>query len=239
MKYIVGFLLLAGSVASFGQKQLARPDIPGDLMIDVGLNYWDEEPLFIDQAGWRSKSISFYYVKRKALNDKFSFYYGVGLGLEKIGLGDSLTFSSGVLLNGDDNNPDNDGISPLELTSLSEEISYDKNRLAVTYLDVPIDFRFHPKGTQDGEGLFLGVGGIVGLRLNSHMKYKFDENDETVIEKVKGGYNLSTFRYGVQARVGFKGVHLFYKQYFNDMFKDPIGSASPRMTTIGINLTGF
>ena len=91
MKYIVGFLLLLGSVVTFGQKEIARPDIPGDLMIDIGLNFWDEEPLFVNQRAWRSKSIGFYYTKRKSLGNKFGVHYGAGLGLEKIDLGDSLT----------------------------------------------------------------------------------------------------------------------------------------------------
>ena len=239
MKYIFGFLLLVGSAVTFGQNEFARPDIPGDLMIDIGLNYWDEEPLFVDQAGWRSKSIGFYYTKRKALSNKFAFHYGAGLGLEKFDLGDSLTFSSGVLLNADDNDPENDVISPLELTPLVEGRPYDKNRLAVTYFDIPVELRFHPKGTEEGEGLFLSVGGMIGLRMNAHMKYKFDEGGETVIEKVKGKYDLNAFRYGLQARFGFKGVHLFYKQYFSDTFNDPVGGVNPRMTTIGINVTGF
>ena len=239
MKYIVGFLLLIGSVVTFGQKEIARPDIPGDLMIDIGLNFWDEEPLFVNQRGWRSKSIGFYYTKRKSLGNKFGVHYGAGLGLEKIDLGDSLTLSSGVLLNADDSDPANDVLSPLELTPLTDGITFDKNRLAVTYLDLPVELRFHPKGTQDGEGLFLSVGGMVGLRMSAHMKYKFEEGGETVIEKVKGKYDLNAFRYGLQARLGFKGVHLFYKQYFSDTFNDPVGGVNPRMTTIGINVTGF
>lgn len=208
-------------------------------MVDIGLNYWDEEPTFIDQTGWKSKSVGIYYTRRKALNNIFSFYYGLGLGLEKFSLGDTLTLSSGVLLNADNQDPNDDILSPLELTSLAGNITYDKNRLAIAYFDVPLEFRFHPKGTQDGEGLFVGVGGILGLRLKSHTKLKFDDGGETVIEKIKGEYNLNPVRYGVQARFGFKGIHIFYKKYFSDVFKDPIGGASPNMTTIGINVTGF
>lgn len=239
MKYLFGLFLLIGCGVALGQNEIARPDVPGDVMVDIGLNYLDQDPTFVDQAGWRSKSIGLYYLRRKAFNNKLSFNYGLGLGFEKIALGDSVTLSSGVLFNGDDANADNDSLASVALTSLTRGINYDKNRLAVTYLDIPVEFRFHPKGTQDGEGLFVGIGGIVGLRMNSHMKFKFDEGGETVIEKVKGGYNLSSTRYGIQARFGFRGVHIFYKQYFSDVFQDPIGGASPRMTTIGINVTGF
>ncbi len=231
MKYVVGLVLLFGCGLAMAQDGIARPDVPGQLMIDFGFNYLDTEPDAIDQKGWPSKSASVYYVRRKGLSNKFSFYYGIGLGTEKLGLGDSATLVSGF-----DNGTE---IEPLAIVPLDNSISYNKNKLAITYLDIPVDLRFHPLGTQDGEGLFFGVGGILGLRINSHTKFKFDEGGETVIEKVKAGYNLSTFRYGVQARFGFRGVHLFYKQYFNDLFKDQIGGANPRMVTFGINVTGF
>ncbi len=231
MKYVIGLLFLFGCRMAIAQDGFAQPDVPGQLMIDIGLNYLDEEPSAINQKAFRSKSIGLYYTKRKALSNKFSFYYGLGFGLEKLDFGDSSTLVSGF--------DDGTEILPVAVVPLDTDLSFDKNRLAITYLDIPLDLRFHPTGTQDGEGLFIGVGGILGLRLNSHAKFKFDEGGETVIEKVKGEYNLSTFRYGVQARLGFRGVHLFYKQYFSDVFKDPVGGADPRMTTIGINVTGF
>ena len=236
MKYLFGLLLLVCSVAVLGQNEMARPDVPGDVMVDIGLNYLDEEPIFVNQAGWRSKSLGVYYLRRKPISEKFSFYYGAGFGFEKISLGDTVTLSSGYV---NDANPNNIFVEPVAITSLPSGIQFDKNRLAVTYFDVPLDLRFHPRGTQDGEGLFVGVGGILGLRLNSHSKLKFDEGGETVIEKVKGEYNLNGVRYGVQARFGFRGVHIFYKQYFSDLFQDSVGAANPRMTTIGINVTGF
>lgn len=236
MKYIFGFVLFVCVGSLFGQDEPARPDVPGEVMVDVGLNYWDKEPLFVDQKGWSSKSIGIYYSKRKGLAEKFSFYYGMGLGMEKVSLGDSLTLSSGVVFNGSNG----DSLAAVALVGLDSRISYDKNRLAMTYLDIPLEMRFHPGGTQDGEGFFIGAGGVVGLRLNSHSKLKYDDAGETVIEKVKGGYNLSALRYGVQFRLGFKGVHLFYKKYFNDTFKDAFSNGvNPRMTSIGINVTGF
>ncbi|MEM6642465.1 MAG: outer membrane beta-barrel protein [Bacteroidota bacterium] len=239
MRRLLGSLFLLTSFILSAQKEAARPDVPGNIMVDVGLNYWDSEPNFVDQAGWRSKSVGIYYTKRKAFSKKFSFTYGLGLGLEKFDLGDSLTLSSGELFNADDNDPANDSLAAFAFSSLPDNINYQKNRLAVTYLDIPVDFRFHPTGTEEGEGFFIGVGGILGLRLASHRKLKFDEAEESVIEKVKGKYNLSSVRYGLQGRIGFKGVHLFYKRYFNDLFQDPIGGANPQTTTIGINITGF
>ncbi|MEM0940305.1 MAG: outer membrane beta-barrel protein [Bacteroidota bacterium] len=236
MKYILGLLLFISSEVAFAQDGFSRPDVPGNLMVDIGFNYLNEEPTTIDQSGFRSKSVGIYYTKRKAIGNKFSCYYGLGLGLEKLSLGDTTTLQSGVVLLGSGNT---DSLASVYIADIPAGLSYDKNRLAITYLEIPLDIRFHPKETQDGEGLFIGVGGVLGLRLNSHTKFKYEEGDETVIEKIQGDYNLSAFRYGVQVRFGFKGIHLFYKQYFSDVFQDPLGGANPRMTTIGINVTGF
>ena len=110
----------------------------------------------------------------------------------------------------------------------------------MTYLDIPLEFRFHPQGTEDGEGLFLGVGVVAGLRLRAHTKWKYENNGETTREKQTGDFNLNSFRYGYQIRAGFRGVHLFYKRYLSETFQgDFPDGTNPTMTTIGINVTGF
>lgn len=215
---------------------MRMPDVPGDLMVDLGLNVWSEEPDSLDQGAWPSKSVSLYFVKRKALSNKLSFIYGLGLGLDKIALGDTHTLFS---------DKDSAYVSNIPLSSVK------KNKLASTYIDVPLEIRLHPKGTQEGEGFFLGIGGIAGIMLNAHTRWKYDQGGENVVQKTSGRFDLSTFRYGAQVRLGFKGVHFFYKQYFNNTFRNPVatydangnvanGQAfNPTMTTIGINVTGF
>lgn len=199
-------------------------------MVDIGVNDWSELPSedSLEQKGWPSKSIGIYYTQRKSINEYLSFYYGIGLGLEKISLGNERTlysFGDSVAI----------GDLPVDLTT----VSVDKNRLAMTYLDIPVEFRYHLLGTQDGEGLFIGFGGIFGMRLNSHTKWKYSLNGENVRIKSSGKFNLNPWRYGIQVRAGFKGFHFFYKQYMSDAFSDPLGGANPQLRTIGVNFTGF
>jgi len=226
MKYLFGSLLVLISLGLFAQdeKEFARPDLPGELMVDLGFNVWSSMPGLLEKDLWPSKSAGIYYSKRKELNNKFSFYYGIGLGLEKIGIGDSTTLIS------------NDSVTVVDIPA---GLNYDKNKLAITYLDIPLEIRFHPKGTEEGEGFFIGAGAIVGLRMTSHTKWKYEEEGETVKQKISGKYNLNSIRYGAQVRFGFKGVHLFYKKYFSPVFKDSYEGSNPTMTTFGINFTGF
>ena len=222
------FFALYSTTCLSQEGSLRQPDIPGELMIDIGLNYWTVTPEDLDTQGWSSKSISFYYTKRKVLGSKISFNYGLGLGIEKYDLGSNSTLFSR-----------NDEVEIDDFPFDTNDSPLDKNRLAVTYLDAPIELRFHPKGTIEGEGLFIGIGAIGGLRLQSHMKWKYPEDGEDVVQKTRGRYDLNPYRYGFQVRAGFKGTHLFYKQYLSDLFADPLDGEVPQAFTIGINLTGF
>lgn len=241
MKYLLVSLLLGFSSLAFSQASLNRPNIPGELMIDIGLNYLDDEPLTIDQSGWPSKSAGLYYTRRILLNDKFTFNYGLGMGFEKIDLGDSTTLISQFY------NEDTDAFEPVSIQPLINRTdptsdpfyAYTKNRLAIAYIEAPVEFRYYPLRTEAGEGLFVGAGAMIGVRFHSKMKLKYDYEGESIISKTTGTYNLNSFRYGVQFRFGFRGVHLFYKQYLSNLFKDELGSADPRMSTIGINVSGF
>ncbi|MEP0984412.1 outer membrane beta-barrel protein [Ekhidna sp.] len=233
MKYIFAVVFAFFIMSASAQDGVNRPDIPGDLMVDIGFNVWSSMPGALDAKTWSSKSVGIYYTNRKILSSKLSFNYGVGLGLEKMSLGDSTLASQYNFTNGS-----NDSLAAVAIIPNSE--NFEKNKLASTYLDIPFELRFHPLGTEEGEGLFIGAGGIVGLRLNAHTKWNYDNNGETVREKISGKYNLNSFRYGYQIRAGFKGVHVFYKRYLSNVFKDSFQDGSnPVMTTVGINVTGF
>lgn len=241
MRYIYGVLFTLIIIGANAQEKdgLKRPDIPGEVMVDIGFNVWSSMPGALERKTWASKSISVSYLRRKALSGKLSFYYGVGIGMEKMSLGDTVSLSSAAFVDGSDANPDLDSLTSVAMTTLPEG-NFAKNKLATTYLDIPVEFRFHPFGTQDGEGLFLGVGGIIGVRLNAHTKWKYDINGETRRQKISGKFNLNSFRYGYQVRAGFRGVHVYYKRYVSNVFQDPFADGfNPVMTTVGISLTGF
>ena len=223
MKYLFGFVLMLSFLFSVAQDDgFVRPDVPGEVMVDVGFNSWSVTPDTLDRKGWASKSLGIYYAKRYEINDKFSFYPGIGLTFEKMGFQSGIAFLDSALF-----------YTRVPYTGIT------KNKLAFTYLDIPVEFRYHPRGTEDGEGFFISAGGMFGLRMEAHTKLKFDEGNGNKILKESGKFNLNGIRYGYQVRVGFKGVHFFWKGYLSDAFKNPIQGVNPTMKTFGINVTGF
>lgn len=224
MKYLCGLLIALFSLNIYAQDEdrFARPDLPGELMVDIGINSWSTTPDTLDRKGWASKSIGIYYSKRYGINDKLSFYPGIGLTFEKLGFQSAVTFQDST-----------DYITELSVSGIT------KNKLAISYLEIPVEFRFHPMGTDEGEGLFVSVGGMLGLRLNAHTKWKYNDGGGNTIQKVSGRFNLENFRYGYQLRFGWRGVHLFYKNYLSNTFASPVEGVNPTLRTIGINLTGF
>lgn len=227
------FLLGVVLISTAQDRKFAQPDLPGDLMLDIGLNYWsnDQDTL----KNWGSKSLGVYYNKRFKISNKLSFHPAVGLGFEKLAFKKNYHYGEDV---------DNSIIIDTTNTIIS------RNKLAVTYLDVPLEFRFHPKGTIEGEGFFIGAGVIGGLKLNAHTKLKYEENEVKRKEKLQSNFGLQDFRYGYQIRVGWKSFQFFYKHYLSDFYRKPqkqVGKDllpngelfNPAVSTFGINFSGF
>lgn len=235
-KYLASLLLVIVVVAANGQeKKLAQPDLKGDLMLDLGMNFLlgDND----STEAWPSRSIGLYYTQRVKISNKFSFYPGIGLGTER------HSFKTHYHLTADNGNIVMDSTVAL----------IKRNKLIMTYVDVPLEIRFHPKGTQEGEGFFVGAGVIGGFRLGAHTKLKYVKDGKKGAEKVQSNFGLNDLRYGIQLRVGWKGAHLFIKKYYSTTYRndrtivdrnfDPVTagqtSYNPTTTTIGINFTGF
>jgi hypothetical protein len=234
-RFFISVLLIVAAFCATAQKsKIPQPDLPGDLLMDIGLNYWSNDADTL--KNWGSKSLGIYYNKRYKISNKLSFYPAVGLSFEKYAFKKNYHYSN------------NDGI--IEIDTLNALVK--KNKLAVTYLEVPLELRFHPQGTQEGEGFFVGAGLIGSLRMGSHTKLKYLQgfDEEKRKEKLSDDFGLNDIRYGYQIRVGWKNVHFFYKHYLSDVYGNPqkkVGTDlepngrlfNPMASTFGINFSGF
>lgn len=205
-----------------------QPDFPGDLLVDFGFNFWTDQPENLSTRMWGSNSIGVYYNQRVRFNDYISFYPGAGFTFDKYAFKENFTWLR-----------DDDG--SVSLDTLTGGVMLTKNKISTAYLEIPVEFRIHPFKTVNGEGFFIGLGAMGGMRIGSHTKIKYDLNEETLKEKLYDSFGIERFRYGVQARLGFKSFHLFGKMYLNDLFEQAPSAdgVSPRVFSLGVNFSGF
>jgi hypothetical protein len=106
------------------------------------------------------------------------------------------------------------------------EIALSKNKLTVSYINIPI--MPHVVFTKNSGVQMIGLGGYVGYRIDSWTK-SIEEKTEN-LHRVSSNFNLNQFRYGLRAEFAFKKMpSLFFNYDLSPLFEK---NSSP-------NLTGF
>lgn len=109
-----------------------------------------------------------------------------------------------------------------------------KSKLSTIYLTVPFMLEFQVPVPGHKSRLYFSGGLIGGVKIGAHTKIKSDG----VKTKNREDLNISPFRYGTTARLGYKGINIFGTYYFSPFFKNGRG---PEMNpfTIGIGLMNW
>lgn len=206
MKYLLSFILSLSLFSAYAQQEYpgAQPDLPGTLVVDFGFNFLQNAPEEMDLKIWGSRGVDIYYLYPVPFGDsKFSFHPGIGFGFEK------YSFSGNVTVTDEDST---------RIIELDEDVYQvvDKTQLATHYVDIPLEFRFYSK--EDYRGVMVAIGAKIGRLIDSYTKIKFDQDGETKVDKYKREYNLNPWRYGAQARIGFRGFNLVGYYGFSDLF---------------------
>ncbi len=106
------------------------------------------------------------------------------------------------------------------------EIALSKNKLTVSYINIPI--MPHVVFNKNSGVQMIGLGGYVGYRIDSWTK-SIEEKTEN-LHRVSSNFNLNQFRYGLRAEFAFKKMpSLFFNYDLSPLFEK---NSSP-------NLTGF
>ena len=118
-----------------------------------------------------------------------------------------------------------------------EGVKYEKSKLVVSYLTAPIMFEYFT--SRDKKKAFhVGAGALVGLRIGSHTKQKYEQDGKTYKPKTFDDFNLNPFRYGFRVALGYGGFNLFADYYASTLFKDNKGP-SLYPVAVGITLVDF
>lgn len=117
--------------------------------------------------------------------------------------------------------------------------TYTKNKLVATYLDVPLLLQFDtaPFGKKK-KTVHLSTGIVGGIRIGSHTKQVYMENNTKDQYKTRDQYNLNPFRYSAMLRCGVGKLDIYATYTLSELFKKNQG---PQLYpfTVGITLAGF
>ncbi len=154
----------------------------------------------------------------------------------------NLWFFTGLGINWNNYRFDNN-ISILTTTPIStlrdnsSGIKYEKSKLVVSYLTAPLMFEYFT--SRDKKKAFhFGAGAMLGLRIGSHSKQKYEFYGKTFKSNTFDDFNLNPFRYGFRVAVGYGGVNFFADYYASTLFKDKKGP-SLYPVAIGVTIADF
>lgn len=230
-------LLFAGAYAQTGGKVSRKIDIssrPGDhLMIQLSSDHLTGMPDSIKshQTGF-SRGFNAYVMLDKPFksNPKFSFGIGIGIGSSNIVF---KKMNVDVKATG----------TKLPFTALDSTNYFKKYKLSLSYLEVPLEFRFSSNPLNSNKSWKIAVGLKAGTIINAHTKGKDLQNKNNALvnsytEKESSKKYFNGTRFMATARIGYGIFSLFGSYQLNNVLKDVAGPPM-KIYQIGITLSGL
>lgn len=118
------------------------------------------------------------------------------------------------------------------------------NKISTNFVDIPFEVRFRSNPHKNGKRIAASVGFKLGWLVQSHTKTKVD--DDYFFQGVNFGRkvktydipNISKFRYGVTARVGYANFYLNFFYSLTPFFVEGRGTEAVPIS-IGIGVSPF
>lgn len=114
----------------------------------------------------------------------------------------------------------NDIFNRTVFTEIPDSLKMKKNKLSVTYLDIPLEIFFSPK---KGKSINISAGMKAGYLINSHTKYKGknpDGSGNNLKTKTANIKNIEPFRYGITGRIGYGNISISCYYSLSSLFKE-------------------
>jgi hypothetical protein len=237
---VVILLFLATLVPLTAQESTAkvyRPDIPGLLMIDYGVNGTIDAPSEFEKGWFGSRTVNiYYYYPLRLWQSKFTFNVGIGLGLERFKFTNYHYLADTAV---------QDGVFQLVPNFVgTDSTTYPgikKSFLSMNYLDIPIEFRYNLNPDDLNRTFWVAVGARAGWMYSANTKIKHKVDGEKIVHKDKYRQGLNQFRYSATLRIGVGNFNWFAFYNLSPLFEKDKGPSATQMTTwtVGISLTGL
>lgn len=146
--------------------------------------------------------------------------YSIGFGTDKAGLvtGLGLEFNDYHF-----SNPISlkvvDGVTVVDSSYIQAGYRVEKTKITMSHLTLPLLLEFQlPMGEKRKDRIYISAGVVGGVRLGSHTKVVYDDGSRRK-DKNRSDFNIATLRYGLTARMGYKGIRLFANYYPVQLFE--------------------
>jgi hypothetical protein len=203
------------------------------LMIQLSSDHWSGMPDSISshQSGF-SRGFNAYVMLNKPFKGSPKLSLGIGLGIST----SNISFKKM-----DVDLKAAPGLLPF--TALDSANHFKKYKLATSFLEIPLEFRFTSKPNNPNKSVKAALGLKVGTLVNAHTKGKTlqDKNGTTLnafVEKENSKRFLNTTHFMATARVGYGIFSLFGSYQLNKLLKDGAGP-DIKLYQIGITLSGL
>ncbi|MEJ7912471.1 MAG: outer membrane beta-barrel protein [Chitinophagaceae bacterium] len=196
-------------------------------MLQLGYLSWNNKPDSIQTTGFpRTFNVYFLFDFPFKTSPKFSAAIGAGFGTDHM-------FFQKTDVGIADNTPS------IRFTNTKDTNSFKKNKLAVAYLEAPVELRYSSNPDNDRRSLKFAVGVKVGTLLSAHVKGKNlrDRSGKTVNEYKMKEYSkqfLNKNRLALTGRFGFGHYSLFGSYQVTALFKEGQG---PKVNPASVGLT--
>jgi len=221
--YLVLILFITTSV--FGQETSDESTIKKfrRIQLDIFSDNWDGLPTDINFEDF-NVGVNLYYSYPFVINENFGFAIGGGFSWHNL-------YSNGIPMEMTDSVS---GIyAGTQFMKIPNGTIYKKNKMALTYFDIPVEFRIK---TYETKKFRFAIGGKLGFLLSARNKYKGEQmtgDFQSFSEKVRLKH-IHFFRYGITSRIGY-GMWNFYVFYsLSELFVHP---DSPTMIPLSFGIS--
>jgi hypothetical protein len=114
------------------------------------------------------------------------------------------------------------------------DVNITKSKLASTFLCIPLIVEAQFPRTIRAKRVFISGGLITGLKLGSHTKVIYKDENGKNRDKNRDDFNISPFRYGLTARIGYSCINVFGDYYFTPMF---VADKGPELYPFSLGLS--
>lgn len=154
--------------------------------------------------------------------DYINLVTGIGFGFN------SYQFKNPIRLNPD---------SSFTTYALDSTISFDKNKLKTSYVQIPLMIEFNTSKSSE-RSFHVAAGVIGGYKLNSKTFRTYKINGYEFEEKRKDDFNINPFKLDATARIGYGHFTLFATYSITELFESKKG---PQLNpfTVGVRIVPF